>query len=59
MIAEIEAPGNYPAYPREDKCRICGDHIGWITSEIGEGVALGDCGSRDKVHTKERRKESC
>jgi hypothetical protein len=31
-------------YPREDKCKICGEHLGWIMNEMGEGVALGDCG---------------
>lgn len=30
-------------YPKEDKCRKCGAHIGWILQPMGELVALGIC----------------
>ena len=30
-------------YPREDVCRKCGAHVGWIVSELGEMFALGLC----------------
>jgi hypothetical protein len=30
-------------YPKEDNCRKCGAHIGWIMTEFGEAVALGIC----------------
>jgi hypothetical protein len=32
-----------PKYPREDKCKICSVHLGWIMNEMGEMVALGLC----------------
>jgi hypothetical protein len=30
-------------YPREDKCKVCGAHIGWIMNEAGEPFALETC----------------
>jgi hypothetical protein len=30
-------------YPKEDKCRYCGEHIGWMLNPIAEGLALGLC----------------
>lgn len=30
-------------YPKEDKCRICGVHLGWMLSSIGEAISLGLC----------------
>ena len=31
-------------YPKEDKCTYCGEHIGWILSEVGAFLSLGVCG---------------
>jgi len=30
-------------YPKEDKCRICGVHLGWMLSPVGEAFGLGLC----------------
>lgn len=30
-------------YPKEDVCRHCGTHIGWIMSPNGDAMALGIC----------------
>lgn len=43
------------SYPREDKCKVCGDHIGWILNEIGEAMALGLCDKQDEQHNQERK----
>jgi hypothetical protein len=42
-------------YPREDKCRHCGEHIGWILDPVvGEALALGLC---EKKECKEKEKK--
>ena len=30
-------------YPKEDKCRHCGQHLGWMLDPIGEMLGLGLC----------------
>lgn len=32
-----------PSYPREDKCDVCGKHVGTILNRSGEIFALGKC----------------
>jgi hypothetical protein len=40
-----EKPYEPPAseYPREDKCRSCGAHVGWVMREEGDAMALDEC----------------
>lgn len=30
-------------YPKEDTCRVCGVHIGWILHPLAEALALRLC----------------
>lgn len=41
-VAAIAGPAKGD-YPREDVCRCCAAHIGWVLAPIGEIVALGVC----------------
>ena len=43
-------------YPREDVCRHCGEHIGWIMAPWGEEFALGVCDEKE-CREKEMEKE--
>jgi hypothetical protein len=54
IIASIAKAGGSSVYPREDKCRFCGGHIGWILDPVGEVVALGVC---DKPECKEKAED--
>jgi len=49
-VSETEEGG----YPKEDKCRHCGKHLGWIMSPMGEMVALGLC-EKKKCRNKDRK----
>jgi len=42
------------AYPKEDKCRHCGAHIGWMLHPMAEMLALGVC---DKKECQEKDKQ--
>jgi hypothetical protein len=42
-------------YPREDKCRHCGAHIGYILHPMGEFAALGCC---DKLECRKKEMEA-
>ena len=44
VIPPAPLPLDEPVYPREDRCRHCGAHIGTILSPAGETFALGICG---------------
>lgn len=44
---------NEGGYPKEDKCKYCGEHLGFILELMGEMVALGCC---DKPECKEKEK---
>lgn len=50
MISKIEEGGSYP---REDKCKYCGAHIGYILNQMGEMMALGVC---DKPECQQKKK---
>jgi hypothetical protein len=50
----IGAPG--AEYPREDKCKHCGTHIGWILHPLAEALALEVCDKQECLEKK--RKES-
>jgi hypothetical protein len=52
MISTTEQGGG--AYRREDKCRHCGEHLGWIMDPIGEMLALGCCDKKE-CRKKERK----
>lgn len=39
-LAIAQAP---PGYPREDRCTVCGAHVGWILHPAGEALRLGRC----------------
>ena len=43
-------------YPQEDKCKYCGQHLGWVTCEFGEMFRLGVC---EKPECQEKYKSSC
>lgn len=45
MIATTETGGG--TYRREDVCRHCGEHIGWILDAMGEMLALGCCDKKE------------
>jgi hypothetical protein len=34
-------------YPKEDKCRHCGAHIGWMLDPMAEMLALGVCDKKE------------
>jgi hypothetical protein len=42
MIEEFDE-SRAQVYPKEDKCRHCGMHIGWILHPMAEALALGVC----------------
>lgn len=46
-------------YPREDKCRVCGAHIGFILHPIAEALALFVCDKRDHAHKSARKEAKC
>ncbi len=52
MISTFEGGGTYP---REDKCKYCGDHIGWILHPLAEAMALEVCDKPECI--KKRRQE--
>jgi hypothetical protein len=54
MISTIKEGGSFT--PREDKCRHCGEHIGWILDLVGEVVALGVCDKEECRKREEFRK---
>jgi hypothetical protein len=47
-------PTEEGGYPREDKCRHCGAHIGYILHPMGEFAALGCC---DKLECRKKEME--
>lgn len=44
------------AYPKEDKCRYCGAHIGWMLHPVAEMLALGVCDKKE-CREKQRKEE--
>jgi hypothetical protein len=42
------------AYPKEDVCRYCGAHVGWMLHPVAEMLALGVC---DKKECQEKSKQ--
>jgi len=42
-----DEPDDPVDYPREDRCRFCGAHIGWVANELGEMFALGVCDRKE------------
>jgi hypothetical protein len=45
------------AYPKEDKCRHCGAHIGWMLHPMAEMLALGVCDKKECQEKDKQRKE--
>lgn len=43
-------------YPRRDKCRYCGEKLGWVMHPIGEAMALGVC-DKPKCQKKKQKEE--
>jgi hypothetical protein len=56
MISETSQSQPEWEYPREDVCRHCGEHIGWIMAPWGEEFALGVCDEKE-CREKEMEKE--
>jgi hypothetical protein len=53
MISKT-SPSEEGGYRREDVCRHCGEHIGWILHPFGEFAALGCC---DKLECRKKEME--
>lgn len=51
MVIDVTTPED--KYPKEDKCRYCGEHVGWIMHPMAEALALGCC---DKQKCQEKLK---
>lgn len=53
MIAALEEG---PTYPRRDKCRHCGEKLGWVMGPIGEAFALGCCNKKECQEKEKKRR---